>query len=197
MLKLILVGSIAMMGACGAKQFVKGTAKSSDSSAGGPEVINEQTMENSETPSSPEASAEMPAGTDESPAQIVTGMPLKSDEIAILNDCLKQWTNPPPPFTAAEQASPAVVNIDMQKSNNQFLFEDKSASAQPKLFLLNVNTDIANQGSVALKNPKGWYCINVKAKVINNFSILVGHDTQVAIVSKFAKNDNRFTITRD
>lgn len=189
--KLVLLVSFALISACGQKQFKRSTQAAADvgtepSSSEPANTINETDSDLSPgAPGTPEA----PLATDASA--------LPADEKSALDQCLSKWTSPLPPFSAEQKAKPHVVNINEAKSNNQLIYQDTAATAEPKLFLINLNIDIGNQGEVVLKNPKGWYCLNVKSKVINNFTIHLATDTQYAIISKFAQNDNKFQIIRD
>lgn len=121
--------------------------------------------------------------------------PLPPGDKSVVDECLKQWTKPP--FTAEEAMKPQVINIDSDVNNNALLYSDTTDTEKPKLFLVNFNANVGNQGTVALKNAKGWYCLHIKAKVINNFRIELGCTTQLAIVTQNARNDNKFEQVRD
>lgn len=113
----------------------------------------------------------------------------------VLDECLKNWPNHP--FTPEEAAKPKIVDINSDVNNNAVLYSDTSETAKPALFLVTFDANVGNQGSLVLKNSKGWYCLHIKAKVINNFRLELGCTSKVAIVSQNARNDNNFEQIRD
>ncbi len=123
--------------------------------------------------------------------------PISTAESQALQECLKQWTNPPHPFTTEALRQPQVVSLKQSSQNNELLYSDNVATDKDKLILINFDISIGNQSSIALKNPKGWYCLNVTAKVINNFKIALACKSQLAIISKLAQNDHNFQVERE
>ncbi len=139
---------------------------------------------------SPEMQANNPEVMDPSAPQnpAVTNDP-------VLSECAKKWVKHP--FTSEELAKPKVVDINSDVANNALLYSDTVTTAKPTLYLINFDVNVGNQGIFALKNEKGWYCLNMKAKVINNFRLELGCTTQLAIVTQNTRNDNNFQEVRD
>ncbi len=123
------------------------------------------------------------------------GWPHEAEDKSALDECAKQWGKTP--FSADQLARPKVVDINDTVNNNAVIFTDAKKTDVPTLYLINFNINVGNNGELQFLNPKGWYCFNVKAKVINNFVIKTACDTHTAIVSKTAQNDKNFTISRE
>lgn len=178
----------SILAACSGSQFKTGSAQSADAPAA-PETV---------TPEEIGSTADQVPGTmPEEPAAPGTppSTPLVNDEDkTALNECIKQWGNSP--FTPQEIAQPKVIDINADVNNNGVIYTDDKITAKNTLYLVNFNISVGNNGELAFLNPKGWYCFNVKAKVINNFVINAACDTHVAIVSKQAQNDKNFMIAR-
>lgn len=143
------------------------------------------------------AEAKVPGMMSEDPAAPATppATPLvNAEDKTALDECIKQWGISP--FTQQEIAQPKVIDIATDVNNNGLIYTNDKITTKPTLFLVNFNIRVGNNGQLAFLNPKGWYCFNVKGKVINNFVINVACDAHVAIVSKQAQNDKNFTIAR-
>ena len=122
---------------------------------------------------------------------------LRPSDQSALSECLKQWTNPKPPFSPEELAQPKVIDIKEATQNNAIIYSDTTKSTKDTLLLVNFEIPIGNQGTFELLNPKAWYCLNFSAKVVNNFTIHLACNSQLAILSKTAQNDHNFVINRD
>ncbi|WP_141736311.1 hypothetical protein [Oligoflexus tunisiensis] len=178
--------------ACSGSQFKNGSTPSADGTAA-PETVTQENIDATADqfpgvipdelgePDSPEAPAATPL--------------VKDEDKTALDACIQQWGKTP--FTPEEIARPKLVEINEGVNNNAVIYTDDKVTEKPALFLVNFNINVGNNGQLAFYNPKGWYCFNVKAKVINNFIINAACDTQVAIVSKQAQNDKNFTIARE
>jgi len=121
-------------------------------------------------------------------------IPVNAEQKKVLEDCLKQWPNSPFSPEALSQAK--VIDLQNAPQNNGLLYSDESVSERDRLVLVNFAINIGNQSSIALKDPKAWYCLNVTAKIINNFRIELGCKSQLAILSQAAQNDHNFTVER-
>jgi hypothetical protein len=175
----------SILAACSGSEFKTGSTPTADGPAA-PETVTQETID---------STADQAPGTTpyEGEAPPVT-TPVAEEDKGALNECIKQWGNSP--FTPQEIAQPKVVDITADVNNNGVIYTDDKVTAKPTLFLVNFNINVGNNGQLSFLNPKGWYCFNVKAKVINNFIINAACDTHVAIVSKQAQNDKNFTIAR-
>jgi hypothetical protein len=174
----------SILAACSGSDFKTGTTPSGDAPVA-PEPFTSEPIEST----ADQAPQSMPEETATTPTT-----PVNEEDKGALNECIKQWGNSP--FTPQEIAQPKVVNIAADVNNNGVIYTDDKITAKPTLFLVNFNINVGNNGQLAFMNPKGWYCFNVKAKVINNFIINTACETHVAIVSKQAQNDKNFMIAR-
>jgi len=179
----------SVLAACSGSQFKPGTPPSEEGSAS-PETVTAEEI-GSTADQAPTINPESP----ESPAAPAAAPLVKAEDKTALDECIKQWGNTP--FSSAEIAQPKLVEISEVVNNNALIYTDDKITAKPTLFLVNFNINVGNNGELAFLNPKGWYCFNVKAKVINNFIINTACDTRVAIVSKQAQNDKNFTIAKE
>ena len=186
---LVLSGSFF---ACSGGHFKKNeSTQSADASVA---VAAEAIAETTSPANADAAVSSEPVTTSETAVAATTSTQLKEEDKSALSECLKQWTSNP--FTPAEIALPKVVNINEVVNNNSLIFSDDKITSKPSLFLVNFNITVGNNGELNFLNPKGYYCFNVKAKIINNFVINAACDTHVAIVSKLAQNDKNFAIKR-
>ncbi len=187
LLRTFLIGlTLGILPGCSGSSFTKGSTQSAEA----PAVAEEAPQNGDQAPMSQD-----PLSTDTTTADAPSTAPtVLAGDIPALNECLKQWvTNP---FTPEEIARPLVININDNVNNNAIIFNDSKVTTKPTLSLVNFNISVGNNGELQFLNPKGWYCFNVKAKVINNFVITAHCDTHVAIVAKQAQNDKNFTIQR-
>ncbi|HYX36946.1 MAG TPA: hypothetical protein VE954_27895 [Oligoflexus sp.] len=180
----------SVLAACSGSEFKTGSTPSGD----GPAAPETETVTPEEIGSTAD---QAPSTTDPSdpaaPAPTVTPL-VKAEDKTALDECTRQWGKTP--FTPQELAAPKLVEINEDVANNAVIFTDDKITAKDTLFLVNFNISVGNNGQLAFMNPKGWYCFNVKAKVINNFVINAACDAHVAIVSKQAQNDKNFMIVR-
>jgi hypothetical protein len=177
-----------ILAACSGSEFKTGSTPSGES-AGTPEAVTQETIDST----AEQVPGTMPSDPMDPAAPPATPL-VTADDKSALNECIKQWGNSP--FTPQEIAQPKVIDISDNVNNNTVIYSDDKITTKPTLFLVNFNISVGNNGVLAFLNPKGWYCFNVKAKVINNFTINAACDTHVAIVSKQAQNDKNFTISR-
>lgn len=177
-----------MLAACSGSEFKTGSTPSGEG-PGAPDTVTQETID-STAEQVPGTMAEDPADPATPPATPL----VNAEDKTALDECIKQWANSP--FTPQEIAQPKVIDIAADVNNNGLIYTDDKITAKPTLFLVNFNISVGNNGQLAFLNPKGWYCFNVKAKVINNFVINAACDAHVAIVSKQAQNDKNFTIAR-
>jgi hypothetical protein len=179
----------SILAACSGSQFSTSSTPSADGPSA-PDTVSQEDID---------ATAEQfpgvtPEGLETTDAP--TPAPLVKDEDkTALDDCIKQWSKTP--FTPEEIARPRLVEINDMVNNNAVIYTDDKVTEKPTLYLVNFNIKVGNSGQLGFYNPKGWYCFNVKAKIINNFIINTACDTKVAIVSKQAQNDKNFTIARE
>lgn len=181
----------SVLTACSGSQFKAGSTHSEEAAASLETKTPEETGVAADQ--SPTINTESSASP-ESPA-LPTATPLANgDDRIALDECIKNWSMTP--FSAEEIAQPRLIEISEVVNNNALIYSDSKITAKPTLFLVNFNINVGNNGELAFLNPKGWYCFNVKAKIINNFLINTACDTHVAIVSKLAQNDKNFTIAK-
>jgi hypothetical protein len=184
-----LLLSLITVGCADNKAFNKDAIRQTEQPAGAQPYAGDEATPGEVAPeATPEAEAPMDPSMPTPPV-------IPTEDKTALDECLKQWTKPP--FTPEQIARPKVVEISQTNNNNAIVYTDQTTTAAPTLYLLNFNINVGNQGTLELKNARGWYCLNVKAKVINNFTLNVACETQVAIVTKSAQNDNNFQIVRD
>lgn len=177
-----------ILAACSGSDFKTGSTPSGEG-PGAPDPVTQETIDST--------AEQVPGTMPEDPASPTTppATPLvNAEDKTALDECIKQWANSP--FTPQEIAQPKVIDIAADVNNNGVIYTDDKITTKATLFLVNFNISVGNNGQLAFLNPKGWYCFNVKAKVINNFVINAACDAHVAIVSKQAQNDKNFTITR-
>lgn len=177
-----------ILAACSGSEFKSGSTPSAEG-PGAPEAVTQETIDST----AEQVPGTMPSDTMDPAAPPSTPLVNAEDKTA-LDECIKQWGNSP--FTPQEIAQPKVIDISDNVNNNTVIYSDDKITTKPTLFLVNFNISVGNNGVLSFLNPKGWYCFNVKAKVINNFTINAACDTHVAIVSKQAQNDKNFTISR-
>jgi hypothetical protein len=175
----------SILAACSGSDFKTGSTPTADAPAT-PEAVTQETIDSTadQAPGTVPYEGETPPVT----------TPVAEEDKGALNECIKQWGNSP--FTPQEIAQPKVIDISADVNNNVVIYTDDKITTKPVLFLVTFNINVGNNGQLSFLNPKGWYCFNVKAKVINNFIINAACDTHVAIVSKQAQNDKNFTIAR-
>lgn len=180
--------TLSLSSACSDSKFSSSPAKTTSSPA------NADATEVSDSPkpeAEPENEVSEVASPPINPSQSIV---LPDGDREALDECISKFGDHP--FGASEIGNPYVVNISDSVNNNGIIFADNKATEEPRLYLINFNINVGNNGILQFLNPNGWYCFNVKAKVINNFTIESSASEQVAIVSKFAQNDKNFTIVQ-
>ena len=187
LLRTLLIGlALGILPGCSGSSFNKASTQSAETPA-----IAEETPQNGDQAPITQDTLSTDTITANAPS---TSPTVAAEDIPALNECIKQWvTNP---FTPEEIARPLVININDNVNNNAVIYNDSKVTTKPTLTLVNFNISVGNNGELQFLNPKGWYCFNVKAKVINNFVITAHCDTHVAIVAKQAQNDKNFSIQR-
>lgn len=113
---------------------------------------------------------------------------------AVIVECVKDWPNHP--FTPAQLAKPTVVEIDQENNNNATTFKDDDETAEPKLTMVVISSKNVNNGKFFANNPNGWYCIDVRSKAANNFTITAACKAHIATLSHSSHVENGFSVQR-
>lgn len=111
-----------------------------------------------------------------------------------IQECIKSW--PDAPFTASELENPKIVNLDQSNKNNGLSYSDRDPTEKPVLILINIGSKNVNQGTIETLNPNGWYCIDLKAKIANNFTIRAGCSSKIATLDHSAQVSHSFNVVR-
>ena len=147
-----------------------------------------------ESPAVPDS--ESPASTPPATEAAEPGTPAATPPLPALTvECLKGF--PKPPFTPEELAKPEVIEVTDANNNSGVLYSDTTTSPKPRFVILNVTAKNVNGSIMNLKDPRGWYCVNLVTKNANNFMLNIGCLTTVATLNQSQQSTNGFIISRD
>lgn len=157
---------ITSIGACGNNSFSGGTSSR-------PDPKKDDASQSESTSQSKAISGSSPSST-EDPSKLAAAI-----SAAAIAACIKKWPNQP--FTDIELTNPDVKTIDQLNNNNAVSFRDDKFTQKPKLVLVNITSKNVNKGKIELRNPNGWYCVDMESKSANSFIISVDCKAMVAV----------------
>jgi hypothetical protein len=121
--------------------------------------------------------------------------PIPKQEFAFpIGECVTKWGGGELIQKIAK--NPKVVDLN-SFIKGDLLFEDQTVTTAPVFYLLNINFDIAAHAQMYLKNPKGYYCVNIVAKSVRDFDIDVACTTEVTTATRPGQYFNTLNIHRE
>jgi hypothetical protein len=186
----ITLASLGLL-ACGKSNF---KASSNTAPAKAVAVSNDAVSVNPETKTVEERADTIEAKTSSVPTPTPEPKVVSEEFSFPIGECVTKWGGGELIKNIAK--NPKVVDLNKFISGD-LLFEDKTVTTAPVFYLLNVNFDIAAHAQMYLKNPKGYYCVNIVAKSVRDFDIDVSCTTEVTTATRPGQYFNTLYINRE
>jgi hypothetical protein len=186
----VMVMSLTLSNACGQATF---RSIQPEKTPTAPATIEMQT-EDVEIGGMNDETVDIPTNTHSSEDAVRKQSDEAKENLRLLGQCIDQWQGQDLAVKLLKEARVVEAN---QFQNGELVFQDLTTTTEPVLYLIHVNFNVENAGRMELRNPNGWYCVNIRSQLVKTFDINVSCRTVIATVTRPGQTYDRFDIQRE